>query len=91
MYVPITTLKASSTIKNYQTFTIKANDNVDVTDFTDKLNTYLSNLYSRNDNYEAQATNMESMIESRTSMLNSIAIGISVIAGISLLVGGIGL
>ena len=90
MYVPITTLKASSTIKNYQTFTIKAKDNVDVTDFTDKLNTYLSNLYSRNDTYEAQATNMESMIESRTSMLNSIAIGISVIAGISLLVGGIG-
>ena len=90
LYIPITTEKETSSSKNYQTFTIKATDNIDVQEFTDSLNSYLSNLYSRNDSYEASATSMESMIESRTSMLNTVALAISVIAGISLLVGGIG-
>ena len=90
LYVPITVAKKTATNKNYQTFTIKPKDGVDVSTFTTELSTYLSSLYVRNPKFEAVASNMESMLESRTSMMNTVAMAISGIAGISLLVGGIG-
>ena len=90
IYVPITVAKKSATNKNYQTFTIKAKDDVDVSTFTTELSTYLSNLYSKNIKFDASASNMESMLESMTSMMSTVAMAISGIAGISLLVGGIG-
>ena len=70
--------------------TIRANDDVDITAFTEELQTYLDKLYSRNKDYQATASNMESMLESMTSMTSTMALAISAIAGISLLVGGIG-
>jgi len=90
LYIPITVAKKTATNKNYQTFTIKPKDSVDVSAFTTDISTYLSNLYARNRKFEAQASNMESMLESRTTMINTVALAISGIAGISLLVGGIG-
>lgn len=66
-------------VKIIKPFTIKVADNIDVQEFTDSLNSYLSNLYSRNDSYEASVASMESMIESRSSMLNTVALAISVI------------
>ena len=89
IYVPVTIVK-TATSKNYQSVTIKAKNDVDVQAFTDELSTYLSNLYARNDKWEAKASNMESMLESMTSMMSTISLAISAIAGISLLVGGIG-
>ncbi len=90
IYIPITVEKKSATNKNYQTFTIKAKDNVDVSTFTTELSTYLANLYVKNIKFDASASNMESMLESMTSMMSTVSIAISGIAGISLLVGGIG-
>ena len=63
---------------------------MDVSTFTTELSTYLSNIYAKNIKFEAQASNMESMLESMTSMMSTVALAISGIAGISLLVGGIG-
>jgi len=90
IYIPITVEKKSATTKNYQTFTIKSKDNVDVSTFTTELSTYLSSIYAKNIKFEAQASNMESMLESMTSMMSTVKLAISGIAGISLLVGGIG-
>ena len=90
LYIPISTVKTSTLSQNYQTFTIKAKENVDIVTFTDELSTYLSNLYVKNSKWEAKATNMESMLESMTSMMSTISLAISAIAAISLLVGGIG-
>ena len=90
IYIPITVAKKTATNKNYQTFTIKPKDGVDVQTFTTELSTYLSTLYAKNNKFEAVASNMESMLESRTTMMNTVALAISGIAGISLLVGGIG-
>jgi putative ABC transport system permease protein len=90
LYIPITVAKKTATNKNYQTFTIKPKDGVDVSTFTTDLSTYLANLYAKNIKFEAAASNMESMLESRTTMINTVALAISGIAGISLLVGGIG-
>ncbi|AWK51872.1 ABC transporter permease [Clostridium beijerinckii] len=90
IYIPITVEKKSATTKNYQTFTIKSKDSVDVTTFTTELTTYLADLYAKNIKFEASASNMESMLESMTTMMSTVKLAISGIAGISLLVGGIG-
>ncbi|MVX66103.1 FtsX-like permease family protein [Clostridium chromiireducens] len=90
LYVPVTVTKKTSTSKNYQTFQIKAKDGVDVQTFTSEVSDYLSKLYVKNPKFEAQASNMESMLESMTSMMTTVALAISAIAGISLVVGGIG-
>lgn len=90
LYIPVTAAQSSASNKNYQTVTIRANDDVDITSFTEELQTYLDKLYIRNNDYQATASNMESMLESMTSMTSTMALAISAIAGISLLVGGIG-
>ena len=90
IYIPITVEKKTATNKNYQTFTIKAKDGVDVSTLTTELSTYLSNIYAKNIKFEASASNMESMLESMTSMMSTVKMAISGIAAISLLVGGIG-
>ncbi|WP_160687918.1 ABC transporter permease [Clostridium sp. C2-6-12] len=90
IYIPITVVKKTATNKNYQTFTIKSKDGVEVQSFTTELSTYLSKLYEKNTKFQAQASNMESMLESMTTMMTTVALAISAIAGISLVVGGIG-
>lgn len=90
LYIPVTAAQSSSSNKNYQTVTIRANDDVDITTFTEELQAYLDKLYIKNSDYKATASNMESMLESMTSMTSTMALAISAIAGISLLVGGIG-
>lgn len=90
LYIPVTVTKKTATNKNYQIFQIKAKDEVNVQSFTNELSDYLSKLYAKNAKFEAQASNMESMLESMTSMMTTVAVAISAIAGISLVVGGIG-
>ena len=90
VYIPVTVAKKTATKKNYQTFTIKSKDGVDVQKFTTELSTYLAKVYEKNKKFEASASNMESMLESMTTMMTTVALAISAIAGISLLVGGIG-
>lgn len=46
--------------------------------------------YSRNEDYEVTVSSMSSMIESMTSMISTIELALAIIAGISLVVGGIG-
>jgi putative ABC transport system permease protein len=90
LYIPITVEKKTATNKNFQTFQIKAKDGVDVQTLTNDLSDYLANLYARNPKFQAAASNMESMLESMTTMMSSISMAISAIAAISLFVGGIG-
>ncbi|WP_297422315.1 ABC transporter permease [Clostridium sp.] len=90
LYIPISVEKKTATNKNFQMFQIKAKDGVDVQTFTNDLSDYLANLYARNPKFQASASNMESMLESMTTMMSSIAMAISAIAAISLFVGGIG-
>ena len=46
--------------------------------------------YSDNNSFEISAMSMESIVKSMTEMLSTVALVIAAIAGISLLVGGIG-
>jgi len=51
---------------------------------------FFNKYYTNNDEYHVSAMSMESMLDSLNTMMSTISIALSVIAGISLLVGGIG-
>ena len=60
------------------------------TEVAAEVKNYLARYYRTNENYTVTAISMDSMISSVNSMMNTLSVAISVIAGISLLVGGIG-
>mgnify|MGYP003359820265 CR=1 FL=1 len=63
---------------------------VDTSAFLTQTENFFAGYYTRNTSYTATASSMESLMESMTEMLSTISLAIAVIAGISLLVGGIG-
>ena len=63
---------------------------VDVTSFVDTVGDFFASYYTYNDSWTVSASSISSLVESMTSMLNTVSLGISAIAAISLLVGGIG-
>ncbi|WP_368183023.1 ABC transporter permease [Anaerotruncus rubiinfantis] len=82
---------ASDTIENYYGIQVKAKPGVDVEDFAQRSEAFFNKAFYRGNKYvEAFAENMDSMIGSMTSMMDTMKLAISVIAAISLLVGGIG-
>ena len=61
------------------------------TTFATEIKEYMNNkFYSTNDDYKISATTMSSLTESMSDTIGTVAIAIAFIAGISLLVGGIG-
>ena len=90
LYIPITTAKAEQKNKNYYGFMIKPNANIDSEKLVKDMEKYTNKLYKNNKYWELQVMNLKSQAESFTSVLNAISMGISVIAAIALLVGGIG-
>jgi putative ABC transport system permease protein len=92
LYIPITTAKklVGVTADGYRNVTVMAVNAVDSIAFAEQIRLFLNRYYENNDNFEVQTISMESMLNSLTTMLGTVSIGLSVIAGISLLVGGIG-
>lgn len=94
IYIPIGVAKriTDSVGDGYYYVQIKAGESVeDVQAFADQTVDYFNKRFYRNNKYVmTMAQNMDSMIGSMTSMLNTMSMAIGVIAGISLLVGGIG-
>lgn len=90
LYIPVTLAKQTAKLQNYQYFTIMTNSNVDANEFLNDINSYFAKYYNHNNTWECTAMNMASMVDTLTSMLGNISLMIAVIAGISLLVGGIG-
>lgn len=90
LYIPITTAKASAKNKNYSELTIKPKANIDVMKLTTDLEKQFNKLYKNNKGWQVSVYNMESQLNEMTSALHTVSLAISVIAAISLLVGGIG-
>ena len=91
LYIPITTCKKlASEDKGYQYLTVMLTTDADnkkaVNDTKDFFNTY----YKNSTKYEIDVMSMESMMSSVTTMMRTISIAVAVIAGISLIVGGVG-
>lgn len=91
IYIPLDVAKSiAGADAGYQSVTIVAANGVDVTNFVDTVGSFFASYYTYNDTWTASASSISSLVESMTEMLNTMSLGISAIAAISLLVGGIG-
>ena len=91
-YIPLTTGKEMIHSEDgYSQFTVVTAAGIDsVSDFANQIEAFLAPYYAANEDYEIAASTMESMTESMNEMIQTVTIAIAFIAGISLLVGGIG-
>lgn len=91
-YIPLTTAKEQTHAdEGYSPFTVVTSTKVDsVSAFAEQIEQYFKPYYAANEDYEVSTSTMESMTESMTEMVQTVSIAIAFIAGISLLVGGIG-
>lgn len=90
LYIPINTAKRyNGTRFGYYEYAI-AGVVGDSREVAKQIESFLSRYYVDNDTYDAAAMSMESVTDMVSSMMGTLSIAISVIAGISLLVGGIG-
>ena len=91
LYIPVTTAKRlTGAADGYSYFTVMAAAGADSTSVGTQISNFLNRYYRNNDDYRVTSMSMESVIESVDSMMRKLSIAISVIAAISLLVGGIG-
>lgn len=92
LYLPLEAAKNQNhNTSGYRQFTVLTAKEASATDFCTVLEDYMnSRYYKDNNSFEIGAMSMESVIESMTEMLSTVALAIAAIAGISLLVGGIG-
>ena len=85
VYIPIGTAQAAThSTAGYTMATVIS------APFASRVERYLNAYYRTNRNFKVSAFSMESMVSQFASVLGTIQTAISVIAGISLLVGGIG-
>ncbi len=92
-YIPITTGKEMlHTDEGYENFKIVTEPDIeDVSAFADEVEAYMNQkYYAANDKYEIHTVTMSSITNSMNSMVETVSVAIAFIAGISLLVGGIG-
>lgn len=91
VYIPISTAnRLSGADSGYSTIVIVANPQVDSANFAAVAANYINKYYKDNPNFQVSAISMESMLSTVETMMDTVNIAIAVIAGISLLVGGIG-
>lgn len=91
-YVPLTTGKEQIHAEDgYSQFTVVTAAGLEsVSSFAEQIEQFFTPYYASNEDYEISTSTMESMTDSMNEMIQTVSIAISFIAGISLLVGGIG-
>jgi len=89
-YIPLRTAQEISHADRYTNFTVVTKADVDPDSFAKETKNFFNSYYRANHNIEISAFSMASLVEIMSSMMGSLTTAISVIAGIALLVGGIG-
>lgn len=91
-YIPLTTGKVQNhEDKGYTRITVTAASGTgSVSEFAEQIEAFFAPYYVSNEDYEISTSTMESMTESMEDMIGTVTVAISFIAGISLIVGGIG-
>ena len=89
-YMPIKSVNALNHEKNYESITVITKPDVDVNACTNKFKDYMQGFYRKSKSCVIDANNMSAMVDSMNSMMSTMVLAISLIAGIALLVGGIG-
>ena len=90
-YLPLSTAKhIADDPDGYSALTVQADPNLDSAAVATAIEDFLNYFYRNNKDYAVMTMAMSTMVESMSTIMNTLSIAISVIAGISLLVGGIG-
>ena len=92
VYVPMSTVKMlTSASPNYRLITVTADAGTDPVKFAGDIKDFFNKyFYANNPRFEIETISMETIMSTVTSMLGTVSIAVAVIAGISLVVGGIG-
>ena len=89
-YIPVSTAKQDILEKNYSSVTVTGSVESDINALTERLQRYFNVVYANNADWQVSVSNMTSMLDTISETMNTMSVAIAFIAGISLLVGGIG-
>lgn len=91
VYLPLKTAMAIDYAKNqYSVIRVSSAVGVDTEQLSKNIKSFYEPYYRNNADFEVTVMTLESMIAMLTNMLDTITMAISIVAGIALLVGGIG-
>lgn len=89
-YIPVTYANASTGGTGYTSILVLCSQGTDTDSFAKTASDFFSQYLPDNTNAKISGSSMKNIMTEMNSMLSSVSTSISVIAGISLLVGGIG-
>ena len=92
LYTTLMCAKNDTHIQGYPSFTVakKPDESIDSKELRSRIQIFFDRYYHTNREFEVTTSSLENMLNQFTKLLGTISTGISVIAGIALLVGGIG-
>ena len=90
VYIPLKAAQSITHTETYASFSVVINSGVDVNKFVDEAKSFFSAYYRNNRTIMVDAYSLASLADEMNSLMNKLTMGISIIAGIALLVGGIG-
>jgi putative ABC transport system permease protein len=92
MYIPITTMNmiTASTQGVHMVFTVMAEPHVDFNEFERQIGRFFNSFYQNNPRFVVSTASMDMMLNATEEIMGTLAIAVAVIAGISLIVGGVG-
>lgn len=89
-YIPVTTAQRINGTNGFYQITVTPKADVDANRFLGQTMEFFNRYYDKNPYITIQVISMESMLNQIDSMMSTMSVAIAIIAGISLLVGGIG-
>lgn len=90
LYIPLHTAQEIKHAYNYTSFMVVTTADVDPDSFASSTKQFFNTYYRNNRNWEVSAFSMASLVDTMGQLMGTLTTAISVIAGIALLVGGIG-
>ncbi len=90
VYVPLQTALNKNHKTGYTSFTVMTTAGIDSDQFASITENYFNTYYRNNRDFEVSAMSMASIVSAMSDIMGTVTTAISVIAGIALLVGGIG-
>lgn len=90
VYIPLKAAQNANHTTGYSQFTVVTKTDVDADNFATDTENFFATYYRQNRDFEPSAFSMSSMVDAMTEMMSTLTLAISIIAGIALLVGGIG-
>ncbi len=90
VYIPLKNALAKNHKKGFYSFTLITKPGIDSDEFATKVKNFMNRYYHNNKDFTIMTFSLASMVSAMTSMLGTVSTAISIVAAISLLVGGIG-